>query len=198
MKKLSVFISTVILLVAPFKAQAAEPVDFKTVSNEFNFSYGVGGTPIFFMTTVDLMATIISINTAKFSNAHEIGSFSFEYEHAFFKHFEFGGLVSWQNIKADSALGSSKPVTHTHNFLSITPVFKFRWFDFEHVSMYTRLGVGVSLWFDPSGTEQKTTVFPNFELAGVCVDFGGKNLRGLVELGPSSKGIVAAGISYRF
>ena len=80
-------------------------------------------------------------------------------------------------------------------FLSVMPHVKASWFDNPHFGMYSKVAVGAAGVFQKDGESSITWAA---QLSPVCMDFGGSDLRGYLELGVGMQGIVTLGIKKMF
>lgn len=88
------------------------------------------------------------------------------------------------------------------NIITLMPEVRAFWFQRRHFGMYSRFAMGaqfIHMTQHFNGTYRHLYVAPMFELAPVGFDFGGKHLRGKLELGNNGQTFLGnVGISYRF
>lgn len=141
------------------------------------------------------------------------GEFGVEYYRRVHRNIMVGAVLGYEYFAWDTfsettlADGSVNRVRdgRTHNnFISIMPAVKFAWFSYPNVSMYTKLAVGLCVEAsrekggEPS-TDAGATVA--YQLSPVGIDFGGRHLKGFVELGCyiyGFQGAISGGLRYSF
>lgn len=150
-----------------------------------------------------------------FEDFSAVGKLTYFYN--FNKHWAVGGSASywhahdWCDVNSDTnnPLFDFNPETPRYpqndanfNVVSIMPEARAFWFQRRHFGMYSRLGVGISLVHmnqQLDGTYKHLYIDPVFELAPIGFDFGGKHLRGKIELGNFGETFLGSvGIGYRF
>lgn len=95
----------------------------------------------------------------------------------------------------------------SEKFITIMPSVKFNWLRKKHFGMYSGLSAGVmflSLSVNDnaknvdSGAKDETIASFMFQATALGAEFGGEQFRGFVEAGLGEKGILCAGLRYKF
>ena len=94
----------------------------------------------------------------------------------------------------------------TENFITVMPSVKFNWLRKKNFGMYSALSAGVMFASvsvdgaaknaDPDAKDETVTSFM-FQATALGLEFGG-NFRGFVEAGLGEKGLLCAGLRYKF
>lgn len=114
-----------------------------------------------------------------------------------------GAVASIAGCKFDEPYGSN--VSLSEKYYTFMPAVKFNWLRKEHFGMYSGLAAGF-MFVSPSasGTDSKgskvecdTKGFFMYHLSALGVEFG-SNIRGFAELGFGEKGVLCAGLRYKF
>ncbi len=82
-------------------------------------------------------------------------------------------------------------------FYTIMPSVKYNWLNKSHFSMYSKLGVGVTICSDSGIGDSKSSSSVNWQVSLVGMEFGSA-FRGFLELGTGEQGIFLAGLRYKF
>ena len=93
-----------------------------------------------------------------------------------------------------------------HNNISIIPTFKFDWMRREHIGLYSKAGVGITIMNETQkddknskGVDQsETSVVPNIQLTLIGLEAGNQTWRGFAEIGLGEQGLANAGVRYKF
>ncbi len=196
---------------------------YEIPANEFSFSYGRVSLPTFAYTLGGALGSAFTGGLARMSTAVSTGSFGLEYEHYVHPNVALGGLFTYEDylLGFDTAKGKDadgnriyeEGQVQNHHVFSIMPSAKFNWFSYEHVSMYSKLAVGMAVYYTPEvnytcvdddGNVQEKTIEGSrsvsyaFQVNPVGVDFGNRNLRGFAELGWGCQGLWIIGLRYCF
>ena len=168
---------------------------------------------ILLMAVVAMMATM-SVNAQSDEPKHEVGVFygigsasDIEYYYHISPVVGVGAIAEYANCEVDAK--SSKDACDV-TYLTFMPAVKFNWLRKKSFGMYSGLAAGImAATIDPSskvkgqldnnGNEIKkeTVTTFMFNATALGIEFGGK-LRGFGELGIGEKGVLCAGIRYKF
>ena len=93
-----------------------------------------------------------------------------------------------------------------HNNISIIPTFKFDWMRREHIGLYSKAGVGITIMNETQkddknskGVDQsETSVVPNIQFTLIGLEAGNQTWRGFAEIGLGEQGLANAGVRYKF
>lgn len=115
-----------------------------------------------------------------------------------------GGVAVFAGCDAVDNKTKTKDLNET--FITVMPSVKFNWLRKKAFGMYSALSAGVMFASvsvegeakaqDPNAKDETLTTFM-FQATALGIEFGG-NVRGFVEAGAGEKGILCAGLRYRF
>jgi hypothetical protein len=115
-----------------------------------------------------------------------------------------GGVASYAGCKAIDKKTNTKDLNE--KFITVMPSVKFNWLRKKSFGMYSALSAGVMFasvsvegeakTADPDAKDETVTTFM-FQATALGLEFGGK-VRGFVEAGVGEKGLLCAGLRYRF
>lgn len=158
-----------------------------------------------FASASDVLSTITSsISAAAGDQSSFFGPIGVEYYYHVSPVVAVGGLASYATCKAEDK--KTKKDDLTESFITIMPSVKFNWLRNNGFGMYSALSAGVmflSVSFDDSvkaadpDAQKETKAKFMFHATALGVEFGG-NLRGFAELGFGEKGLLCAGLRYKF
>ena len=158
-----------------------------------------------FASASDILSTITSsISAAAGDQSSFFGPIGVEYYYHVSPVVAVGGLASYATCKAEDK--KTKKDDLTESFITIMPSVKFNWLRNNGFGMYSALSAGVmflSVSFDDSvkaadpDAQKETKAKFMFHATALGVEFGG-NLRGFAELGFGEKGVLCAGLRYKF
>ena len=121
------------------------------------------------------------------------GGFSLQYLYSLNRTIKLGGTVCYESIWGEWNNGDQYLV----HYPSIMATSKFIWFNHEHFGMYSKLSLGLMLALDGKN-EDKPIPMPAVQTSPVCMEFGGKSLRGFLETGFGNQGLFNFGVKYSF
>jgi hypothetical protein len=115
-----------------------------------------------------------------------------------------GGVAAFAGCKAIDKKTNTKDLNE--KFITVMPSVKFNWLRKKSFGMYSALSAGVMFASvsvegeakaaDPNAKDETVTTFM-FQATALGLEFGGK-VRGFVEAGVGEKGLLCAGLRYRF
>ena len=116
-----------------------------------------------------------------------------------------GAVASYAGCKAED--DKTRKEDLTESFFTVMPSVKFNWLRKEHFSMYSAVSAGVMFCSiscndnakanDKNAKDETLTTFI-FQATAVGAEFGGEQFRGFVEAGLGEKGLLCAGLRYKF
>ena len=169
--------------------------------NEITIGYGWGtfidATFIF----ANGLVTAFSAGNIKTDNYQALGSVNAEYYRVLNKTFSAGGSFSWTGGSADIINKEDVKTGKSHySAFVIMPSVKAYWFRKKHVAMYSKLALGLTLLdgFDNKESERDYSPFFAGQAGAVCIQAGGKHVRGFLETGGGMQGFVTGGLSISF
>lgn len=202
MKKLLFLTLAALLVSAPYAGGYAGPATRdggNLPKNEVSVSYGWGSA--YYLTGV-LFRNVLYSFRLDVDRLESMGIAAVDYRHYFNSRWAVGGTVCYEASTLPVArlilpgTGIEAVVDGTmYRNISIMPAVTLRWLQDSHVSIYSKLALGVMLLIDPEGP---TSAAPCTCLTPVGMDFGGRNVRGFLEMNVGTQGLLSAGVKFRF
>lgn len=131
------------------------------------------------------------------------GVYSLNYSYRFNRTVSFGAALSYagvtrryRSIADDSSAGGDN-----RHFFSVMPLLRLYWLNSRYVSLYSSVGLGVTVERDVEKFGNRRLVHNEILFAGQFSPFGitvGKRLYGFAEFGVGTQGVIIGGIGYRF
>ena len=121
------------------------------------------------------------------------GGFSFQYLYSFNRIIKLGGTVCYESTWGEWNNGSA----YIMHYPAIMATSKFMWFNHEHFGMYSKLSLGLMIILDGKNKAKPIPMLA-FQASSVCMEFGGKALRGFLETGWGNQGLVNLGVKFSF
>ena len=116
-----------------------------------------------------------------------------------------GAVAAYAGCKAEDDKTHKEDLTES--FLTVMPSVKFNWLRKKHFGMYSALSAGAMFVSvkcndnakaaDPDAKDETVTSFM-FQATAIGAEFGGEQFRGFVEAGVGEKGVLCAGLRYKF
>ena len=116
-----------------------------------------------------------------------------------------GAVAAYAGCKAEDEKTHKDDLTET--FITVMPSVKFNWLRKKNFGMYSALSAGVMFASvkcndnaknaDPNAKDETVTTFM-FQATALGAEFGGQQFRGFVEAGIGEKGLICAGLRYKF
>ena len=166
--------------------------------HEIDAFYGFGSAS-------DIFSSITSsFSAAAGSQASFFGPIGVEYYYHVSPVVAVGGVASYAKCKAEDKKTHKDDLNES--FITVMPSVKFNWLRRKSFGMYSALSAGLmflSVSFDDSvkaadpDAQKETKAKFMFHATALGVEFGG-NLRGFAELGFGEKGLLCAGLRYKF
>lgn len=197
-KRLLLFV--VMLLSLSFQGKAE---DWTDLQHEVSLSYG--GLPV-----VDLLGyyenyfTPSASQTSLYDDKGKFGAFNISY--LFYPDENWGvGLVYSYTNSDKRILNNNKIAGDFYNsFHSICPSFKYNWYNYNFITLYSRVNAGVAIattkasYISQKQVEQKiaTKAFFMYQVSPIGIEVG-RQVAGFVEVGFGHMGTAMAGLRYR-
>ena len=121
------------------------------------------------------------------------GGFSFQYLYSLNRTIKLGGTVCYESTWGEWNNGTD----YILHYPAIMATSKFMWFNLEHFAMYSKLSLGLMLVFDGKNEDKPIPMFAG-QASAICMEFGGKALRGFLETGWGNQGLLNFGVKYSF
>lgn len=183
-------------------------VNVSAQKRELKVSYGAFTSNEFLQIFGDeIMTTALTMGNYSSSNSKSIGAFSVDYTYALSKRLRIGGAFVFdannKNVSYDKGV---KAAGKTNNYyFTVMPQATFAYVTKPCFELYSGLALGASMrreTFNPAASttykkEVNTVFLPAFQVNAIGVRVG-KTLAGFAEVGFGAKGMVNAGVSYRF
>ena len=116
-----------------------------------------------------------------------------------------GAVAAYAGCKAEDKKTRQNDLTET--FITVMPSVKFNWLRKKHFGMYSALSAGMMFIsvscndnakaVDKDAKDETLSTFI-FQATALGMDFGGEQFRGFVEAGLGEKGVLCAGLRYKF
>ncbi|MBR0275692.1 MAG: outer membrane beta-barrel protein [Prevotella sp.] len=116
-----------------------------------------------------------------------------------------GAVAAYASCKAEDKKTNEKDLSES--FFTVMPSVKFNWLRKKHFGMYSGLSAGVMILSvspndnakanDPDAKNETLASFM-FQATALGMEFGGQQFRGFVEAGIGEKGVLCAGLRYKF
>ncbi len=192
MKKILLLVIATMMAVVNVNAQ-------DETKNEFGVFYGTGSAS-------DILSYITSsISAAAGDQSSFWGPVGAEYYYHVSPGVALGAVGAFAGCKAKDEKTGQNDLSET--FITVMPSVKFNWLRKEHFGMYSALSAGVMFLSvscndnakaaDPKAKDETLTTFM-FQATALGMDFGGEQFRGFVEAGIGEKGLLCAGLRYKF
>lgn len=175
---------------------------------ELRVSYGALTSNEFFQVIGDdILSTALTLGNYSSSNSKSLGALSVDYSYALSNRLRVGGAFVFDTNNKD--ISYDKGVTHAgrinNYYFTVMPQATFAYIAKPCFELYSGLALGASMRrekFNPTSSstckkDVNTMFLPAFQVNAIGVRVG-KKLAGFAEIGFGAKGIVNAGVSYRF
>ena len=116
-----------------------------------------------------------------------------------------GAVAAYAGCKAEDDKTHKEDLTES--FITVMPSVKFNWLRKKNFGMYSAFSAGAMFASvkcndnakaaDPNAKDETVTVFM-FQATALGAEFGGEQFRGFVEAGVGEKGVLCAGLRYKF
>lgn len=192
MKKILVMVVAAMMATVSVNAQ-------DDLKHEIGVFYGLGSAS-------DLFSTVTSVISAAAGDQSSFwGPIGAEYYYHVSPLIGIGAVAEYAGCKAEDKKTLEKDLTET--FLTVMPSVKFNWLRKKNFGMYSSLSAGAMFIsvkcndnaknVDPNAKDETATVFM-FQATALGAEFGGEQFRGFIEAGIGEKGLLCAGLRYKF
>ena len=116
-----------------------------------------------------------------------------------------GAVAAYARCKAEDEKTHKDDLTES--FITVMPSVEFNWLRKKHFGMYSGLSAGVMFLSvssndnakasDPDAKDETLVTFM-FQATALGMEFGSEQFRGFVEAGIGEKGVLCAGLRYKF
>lgn len=192
MKKFFAMVVVAIMTIVNVNAQ-------DELKHEVGVFYGLGSAS-------DILSTLTSAFAAAAGDQSSWwGPVGVEYYYHLTPVVGLGAVAEYAKCKAMD--DKAKVVGLNETFITVMPSVKFNWLRKKHFGMYSGLSAGVMLLSmsvddkvkasNPDAKDETLTRFM-FQATALGAEFGGEQFRGFVEAGFGEKGMLCAGLRYKF
>jgi len=146
-----------------------------------------------------------SISAAAGDQSSFWGPIGVEYYYHLSPAVSLGAVTALAGCKAEDE--KTRQDDLTEKFITVMPSVKFNWLRKKNFGMYSALSAGLMFVSikcndnakaaDPDAKDETFTSFM-FQATALGVEFGSQQLRGFVEAGVGEKGVICAGLRYKF
>lgn len=192
MKKFLMMVSVAMMTVVNVNAQDG-------LKHEVGVFYGVGSAS-------NVLSVITSSISAATGNQSSFwGPIGVEYYYHVSPVVGLGAVAAYAGCKAEDEKTHKDDLSET--FITIMPSVKFNWLRKKHFGMYSGLSAGImfisvspndNAKANDSNAKDETLVSFMFQATALGAEFGGEQFRGFVEAGFGEKGVLCAGLRYKF
>ena len=159
---------------------------------------------------IESVSNILSIYSSIFSAAvgdqsDFWGPIGVEYYYHFKPGLALGAVAAYAGCKAEDKNTGSDDFNET--FITVMPSVKFNWLRKKNFGMYSALSAGMMIAHVSTGDGVKSTNSDSdsetiaafmFQATALGLEFGSEQFRGFVEAGLGEKGLLCAGLRYKF
>jgi hypothetical protein len=187
-----------VVLMVVAAMMAAVSVNAQDEKHEIGVFYGIDSAS-------DIVSSITSAFAAAAGDQSSFfGPVGVEYYYHVSPVVGVGGVAAFAGCKAIDKKTNAKDLNE--KFITVMPSVKFNWLRKKSFGMYSALSAGVMFASvsvegeakaaDPEAKDETVTSFM-FQATALGLEFGG-NVRGFVEAGVGEKGLLCAGLRYKF
>ena len=198
-KSLKLLLLCTFICASLFNAKAQQ---YQT-KHQFAVGYGAVPNSTWISTLEDITTIISTVGVITYDNDKDIGAISMEYLYHASDLIAVGAIGVYAHTTKDMIIGKNKEGTANLNFMTFMPAVKFDWLRKEHIGLYSKIGVGVSVINEKQscrGAEdyKHTTACFNWQASFFGIEVGDTNIRGFAEFGVGEQGMLAVGVRFRF
>lgn len=181
-------------------------------SNEIGVSYGRMSMYSIGAAFAGIFGSIFTFGLATMDEFSSSGAIGLSYYHWLNPKFAIGAEATYEHVhmtfKSGVAGGSVDP--SYFDFIGVMPSVKGRWIQKKHFGLYSKLSLGATVISngnvvetDSSGTqttdkEADVSARIALQVTPIGLEFGSGSLRGFIESGFGSAGMLCAGLRYSF
>ena len=171
--------------------------------HEFAVSYGSIPNSAW-MSLGDAMGTaMISLGTCSYDNGKFTGPISAEYFYHINPVIGVGGVFAYTQEKKDILFDKKVVGEAVSNFITVLPAVKFNWLRKKNFGLYSKVALGATYrsrenkYDNDPNISDNHFVF-NFQLTGIGIEAGAKNVWAFAEFGMGEQGLALAGVRLKF
>lgn len=170
--------------------------------HEVDVGYGVLSSNEFVDLFSNILATALTGGSYKTENNKGIGNIQAGYKYIPTKRIAVGATYVYAGLSSDVMSGDTKSGTLDKKYHTLAGEFEFRYIAKERFKLYSTLGAGATKYdetYTPTTGEvdKNDDIYFNFHVSALGLKFGDK-VGGFAEVGFGYKGMVSAGLFFRF
>ena len=198
MKKMIMMVAVAMMTVMSVNAQSEN-----YYKHEFAVSYGSIPNSAW-MSLGDAMGTaMISLGTCSYDDGKFTGPISAEYFYHINPVIGVGSVFAYTQEKKDILFDKKVVGEATSNFITVLPAVKFNWLRKKNFGLYSKVAAGATFRsrenkYDNDPNISDNHVVFNFQLTGIGIEAGVKNVWAFAEFGMGEQGMALAGLRLKF
>jgi len=173
-------------------------------TSEMRVGYGYVTSTQLAFDVVEIFGTVFTLGNITYENERSSGAIHIGYNYALSEKFLLGGFFAFEQITNDVKSSGNLIGENSSKFYTAAIEVSYRYVSNEKVKLYSGLGIGYSfgnMQFDSSTSAEesysdKANIF-NFQITGIGFRYG-NSFGVFAEAGYGYRGIVNAGVSYKF
>jgi hypothetical protein len=201
MKKIFGMIVAAMIVATSVNAQNDE----EYLKHEIGISYGMLSNSAWMSIGESLGTTIVSFGSVRYDNSSSFGPLAMEYFYHLNPVVGIGAIGAYVCETKDMFLGNNHCGEAKNSYVTVLPAVKFNWLRKPHFGLYSKVAAGATFrsqkedfTSEQNEDNSKTSVLFNFQLTGIGIEAGSKNVRGFAEFGVGEQGLALAGIRFKF
>ena len=123
------------------------------------------------------------------------GPIGIEYYHHVTPVVALGAMASIAGCTFKDNIGHSDG---SGKYYTVMPSVKFNYFRRDHIGLYSGLAAGVIIFNSAHMDKTENSADFIFQLTGFGIEFGSEQFRGFTEFGFGERGVICAGLRYKF
>lgn len=193
MKKIITCIALAAVLSMPLQAQTRP-------SNEFALSYGTVSMLDIEMVLGSALVVAATGGTWNVKDMASTGALSAQYYHNFNDRTAVGAILTFEDFTGDAYSKDAYIGKYGAVSLSFMPAFRYTWLYKEHVGFYSQIAAGIDAMSEPEQEINTKDISAQFAFQATLLgfEFGGRSVRGFLEGGVGTQGVVVGGIKFAF
>ena len=200
MKKI-VLLSIVATLLLTFQVNAQTPTDTPT-KHEVNLGVGAISTNQILDFMANVIVTTITWTAVHPQNLHYTATWHAGYKYSLSERWAVGPEFVYDGSTSELIVTGNKQGNLSNNYYTLAAAVDFKIVNKDAFKLYSAVGIGGTLFhqvYTPVTGEKTNATVPyfNFQFTPIGLKFG-KTFGGYTELGVGYKGIINAGLFYRF
>jgi hypothetical protein len=171
--------------------------------SEVDLGVGVWSSNQIIGTMSDIIASVFLPEGASMKNSSSPGAFHLGYKYSLSERIALGPVFIFDMNTSDAVVGDVKPGKFTSNYYTLSLEGDYKYVNLDKLKLYVLLGAGGTILnqtYKDNQTGKKNDekqAFFNFQVTPVGVKYG-DSFGVFAELGFGYKGILSAGLFYRF